>query len=224
MNDINIMLITNVKQIIFLEIDINILLIRRKIMIKKDLLLYKKALLVVDMLNGFVNEGPLHDKRCQEIVPRQKELIEEALKQEDLVVFIKDNHDKNATEFLRMPAHCIENTSESELIPELKIYEGKENTISIKKNSTSFNEVPAFRNLMHDLVNLERVDEIGVCTDICDFNGIMGLANYFDQENRKVSLYVHEDAIKTYAEEERKEYVEASKLLLTQQGIHLVRK
>lgn len=190
----------------------------------KNLKLYERVLIVVDMVNGFVYNGPLHDIECSKIIPRQKEIIDDHLDNGDLVVFIKDTHTKDSTEFSRMPIHCLENTDESELVPELREYVGRDNVITINKNSTSFNETPEFRELITNLVNLKRVDEIGVCTDICDFNGIMGLANRLNQENRDVSIYVHEDAVATFNETERSEYVEAAKLLMKQQGINIIRK
>lgn len=190
----------------------------------KNLKLYERVLIVVDMVNGFVYNGPLHDIECSKIIPRQKEIIDDYLDNGDLVVFIKDTHTKDSTEFSRMPIHCLENTDESELVPELREYVGRDNVITINKNSTSFNESPEFRELITNLVNLKRVDEIGVCTDICDFNGIMGLANRLNQENRDVSIYVHEDAVATFNETERSEYVEAAKLLMKQQGINIIRK
>lgn len=190
----------------------------------KNLKLYERVLIVVDMVNGFVYNGPLHDIECSKIIPRQKEIIDDYLDNGDLVVFIKDTHTKDSTEFSRMPIHCLENTDESELVPELREYVGRDNVITINKNSTSFNEVPEFRDLITNLVNLKRVDEIGVCTDICDFNGIMGLANRLNQENRDVSIYVHEDAVATFNETERSEYVDAAKLLMKQQGINIIRK
>lgn len=190
----------------------------------KNLKLYERVLIVVDMVNGFVYNGPLHDIECSKIIPRQKEIIDDYLDNGDLVVFIKDTHTKDSTEFSRIPIHCLENTDESELVPELREYVGRDNVITINKNSTSFNEAPEFRELITNLVNLKRVDEIGVCTDICDFNGIMGLANRLNQENRDVSIYVHEDAVATFNETERREYVEAAKLLMKQQGINIIRK
>ena len=190
----------------------------------KNLKLYERVLIVMDMVNGLVYNGPLHDIECSKIIPRQKEIIDDYLDNGDLVVFIKDTHTKDSTEFSRMPIHCLENTDESELVPELREYVGRDNVITINKNSTSFNEAPEFRELITNLVNLKRVDEIGVCTDICDFNGIMGLANRLNQENRDVSIYVHEDAVATFNETERREYVEAAKLLMKQQGINIIRK
>ena len=99
-----------------------------------------------------------------------------------------------------------------------------DDTISVEKNSTSFMESPDFRTVVASANNIKKVELAGCCTDICDFNGAMGLANYYDQWNRAVDITVHEDAIATYSEEERKGYVDAAKLLMKQQGINIVSK
>ena len=192
----------------------------------KNLKVYETALIVVDMVNGFVNEGVLHDKNIRKIVPRQLELLEEAEKKGSLIILVKDTHNKNATEFKRFgnTTHCIQGTSEAELIDELKPFEQKENVITVEKNSTSLMESPEFREIVKQAENLKEVNFVGCCTDICVFNGAMGLANYYDEWNRDVTINVHEDAIATYSEDEREEYVQSAKLLMKQQGINLVSK
>lgn len=192
----------------------------------KNLKVYETALIVVDMVNGFVNEGVLHDKNIRKIVPRQLELLEEAEKKGSLIILVKDTHNKNATEFKRFgnTTHCIKGTSEAELIDELKPFEQKDNVITVEKNSTSLMESPEFREIVKQAENLKEVNLVGCCTDICVFNGAMGLANYYDQWNRDVTINVHEDAIATYSEDEREEYVQSAKLLMKQQGINLVSK
>ena len=192
----------------------------------RDLKVYKGMLIVVDMVNGFVREGVLHDERIADVIPRQLELIKEAKHRGDLIVFVKDTHDIDAIEFKRFgnTKHCVRGTSEAELVDEFREFENDDDTISIEKNSTSFMEAVEFRKLLSEMINLRRVDVIGCCTDICDFNGTMGMANYFDQHNRDVEISVHTDAVATYAEEDRKNYVDASYLLMKQQGIQLVKK
>lgn len=192
----------------------------------KNLKVYETALIVVDMVNGFVNEGVLHDKNIRKIVPRQLELLEEAEKKGSLIILVKDTHNNNATEFKRFgnTTHCIKGTSEAELIDELKPFEQKDNVITVEKNSTSLMESPEFREIVKQAENLKEVNFVGCCTDICVFNGAMGLANYYDQWNRDVTINVHEDAIATYSEDEREEYVQSAKLLMKQQGINLVSK
>ena len=182
----------------------------------KNLKVYETALIVVDMVNGFVNEGVLHDKNIRKIVPRQLELLEEAEKKGSLIILVKDTHNKNATEFKRFgnTTHCIKGTSEAELIDELKPFEQKDNVITVEKNSTSLMESPEFREIVKQAENLKEVNFVGCCTDICVFNGAMGLANYYDEWNRDVTINVHEDAIATYSEDERGEYIESAKLLM----------
>ena len=156
----------------------------------------------------------------------QVELIKKNQKEKELTIFIKDTHEIDAVEFKRFgnTKHCVRGTCEANLVDELIEFEVQENTISIEKNSTSYMEAPEFRQLIAGLTNLERVDVVGCCTDICDFNGTIGLANYFDQQNRDIEINVHTDAIATYAQEARKNYVDAAYLLMEQQGIQLVKK
>lgn len=192
----------------------------------KNLKVYKKMLIVVDMVNGFVNEGPLHDEAIADVIPRQLEVIRKYQKEGQLIVFIKDTHTKDSVELKRFnnEAHCSKGTKEARLIDELQIFENADNVISIEKNSTSYMEAPDFRKLVSELLNVSEVEVVGCCTDICVFNGTMGLANYFDQWNRNVNIRVHLDAIATFCENERKNYVEAANLLMKQQGIQLVKK
>ena len=191
----------------------------------KNLKFYKGCLIVVDMVNGFVRDGALHDEEIAKVIPRQIELIKQAKAEGKAIIFIKDTHDENAVEFDRFGgSHCVKGTNEAELVDELKPYENDEDTFVIEKNSTSFMEAPDFRRFIEEQIYLEEFDIVGCCTDICDFNGAMGLANYLDQWNRKHVIRVHEDAIATYAEAERQEYVFAAKLLMKQQGIQLVKK
>lgn len=191
----------------------------------KNLKLYSGCLIIVDMINGFVKEGMLHDEEIGKKIDRQIELIKQAKNAGKLIIFIKDSHDKNAAEYERfgnMP-HCLKETSESELVDELKPFENDIDTISIKKNSTSFIEAPEFRKLIELMQANNEFDIIGCCSDICVFNGAMGLANYLDQWNRRHIIRIHEDAIATYSENERKKYVDAAKLLGEQQGIQYVK-
>ena len=192
----------------------------------KNLKVYEKCLIVVDMVNGFVREGVLHDDEIAIIIPRQIELIEKNKKEGGLTIFIKDTHDEDAVEFKRFgnTKHCVRGTSEAELVDELKVFENMEDTISIEKNSTSYMEAPAFRELIKELINIKQVDIAGCCTDICDFNGTMALANYFDEWNRDVEINVHQDAVATYAKDTRQNYIDAAYLLMEQQGIQLVKK
>lgn len=192
----------------------------------RNLEVYKKCLIVVDMVNGFVKEGVLHDENISRVIPRQIELIKKNQDEKELTIFIKDTHDIDAVEFKRFgnTKHCVRGTSEAELVDELKTFENNENTISIEKNSTSFMEAPTFRKLISELKNLKEIIVVGCCTDICDFNGTMGLANYLDEWNRDVVIKIYQDAVATYNEADRQKYIDAAYLLMEQQGIQLIKK
>lgn len=192
----------------------------------KRLKLYQGCLIIVDMVEGFVTEGVLHDEKIRRIVPRQIELIKEAKEKNHIVIFIKDTHTIDSTEFIRFnnTHHCLKDTNESELIEELREYETKKDTISFQKNSTSFMESPLFREFIKEQELLKEFDVVGCCTDICVANGTIALANHLDEENRIHTIRVHEDAIATYDEEKRLEYVKAAKLLMKQQGIQVIKK
>ena len=52
----------------------------------KNLEVYKKCLIVVDMVNGFVREGVLHDERIATIIPKQVELIKKNQEEKELTI------------------------------------------------------------------------------------------------------------------------------------------
>ena len=84
------------------------------------------AVLVVDMLRGFLEEGyPLHiGDKARRIIPNIQSLLERELAHGSEVFFICDNHDPDDLEFRMFPPHCIAGTAEAEVIPELAEYDG----------------------------------------------------------------------------------------------------
>lgn len=191
----------------------------------ENLKIYKKALIVVDMVNGFVKEGVLHDKSIARVIPRQIELIKEYHNEGQLVIFIQDTHTKESTEHKRFPDyHCLKGSKEVEVVDELKPFTILNNTICIPKNNTSFMEAQPFREVVGEATNIKEFDIVGCCTDICVFNGAMGLSCYLDEHNRDSIVRVHQDEIATFSEDTRQNYVNAAYLLMEKQGIQLVKK
>ena len=194
-----------------------------------NLKMYKKVLIVVDMVNGFVREGALADKHIEGTIEAQKALIKKYQEEGQLIIFIKDTHTLDSVEHDRFGGakHCIEGTKEAELIDELKPFEGKENTITLEKNSTSYiwaenkEENYNFVDVLNGLENVEEIEVVGCCTDICITNGVFPMMNYFDQKNKRVNVTLYEDAIDTFeipGVHDRKQYEDAAYLLLKQQG------
>ena len=195
----------------------------------KNLKVYSKCLIVVDMVNGFVREGALADNHIEGTIKKQKSLIKKYKSEGELIIFIKDTHTLDSVEHDRFggAVHCIEGTEETEIVDELKPFENTENVISLEKNSTSYiwaenkEDGYNFVDVLKGLENLKEIEVVGCCTDICVTNGVLPMMNYFDQKNRRVKVTLYEDAIDTFeipGIHNRKQYEEAAYLLLKQQG------
>ncbi len=190
----------------------------------KDLNRTKQILINVDMVNGFVNIGAMHDEYIKHTIPTQIKLMEEFEEDEEkLNIIIKDTHKENCREFNRYPVHCVENTEESELVDELKKFEN-EKSIVFKKNSTSAIYAEGFVDTINALKNLEKVVIVGCCTDICVLNLAIPLQNYFDQIDRDIKITIPKDAVETYdaPSHSREEYNQMAFKLMHQAGIEII--
>ncbi len=162
----------------------------------EELKQYKKMLYVVDMVKGFVTEGPMHDPYIAHTLDEQLKLIEKFQKEQEGLAFIKDNHQKDAIEFQSFPPHCVIGTREAELVDELQQYENQ--GFIYPKNSTSAFTAPNVVSDINKIENLEEVVGVGCCTDICVPNFLIPLKNYFNQLNKDVAVFVVQDATETY--------------------------
>lgn len=146
----------------------------------------KELLFVVDMVNGFVKEGNMHDSSIMKIVP----IIQSECKRHEHRLFIADTHEEDAIEFKSFPIHCVKNTSESKIIDELNEYV----TEILEKNST---------NTFH-VLDKERLNEydsfkiVGCCSDICVMQFALSLKTYLNQMNMSKQVIVMRDGIATY--------------------------
>ncbi len=139
----------------------------------------KKAFIVVDMSNDFVddNGGLTAGKAAQEIVKNVIKTIKEYDDKNDIIVFAMDSHSENDKHFELWPKHNVKGTWGSELYGELNVWyqdnKGKENVIFLEKS-----EYDAFyKTELAGILKKNDVDEVqiaGVCTDICVFNTVYG--------------------------------------------------
>lgn len=155
----------------------------------------KKMLVVVDMVNGFVNEGALADKKINKITPNIIKLIEKAKKEGDLIVAFKDCHSLSDEEFKVFPPHCIKGSNESELIPELKKYE--KDMLIIEKNTTNGFVTKEFKKIIENT----KVDEVlvtGCCTDICVSGFVNSYLEYVKNTKIDTKIIVDNQACYTF--------------------------
>lgn len=155
----------------------------------------KKMLVVVDMVNGFINEGALADKNINKITSNIESLIKSAKKSKDVIVAFKDCHVENDEEFNVFPPHCIKGTNESDFIPELKKYEN--DMIVIEKNTTNGFITKEFMELI-DEDNFDSVIVVGCCTDICVSCFVNSYLNYIAEKGLNTKIYVDESACYTF--------------------------
>jgi len=144
------------------------------------------AVLVLDMLRGFLEEGyPLYiGKEARSTIPNIQGLLEHELARGSKVFFICDNHDPDDLEFKMFPPHCIAGSAETEVIPELANYPGE--IIPKKRYSAFFNT-----NLEEKLKQLkpDKLIVCGVLTDICVMHTIA------DARNRDYTVEVPVDCV-----------------------------
>lgn len=183
----------------------------------------EKALIVVDMVNGFVKEGVMSTPYMKALIPEIERLIKEFNKENEGVIFVKESHDENCTEFNKFPKHCVEGTYEAEIIDEFTPY--VDDALVFGKNSTSAIFAPGFMDTIKQMKNLKEVVITGGCIDICSFNVAIPLTNYFDQENRNVKMIVPKDANDTFdaPNHNRDEYSEMAYRFMDQAGIDVVK-
>ena len=156
----------------------------------------RNLLVVIDMVNGFVNFGALADKKIGKIAPTIINMIKDAEKNGYEILAFKDCHNKDDEEFQTFPPHCLKGTEESELIPEIKKYEDKFDYI-IGKNTTNGFVTKQFKALM----NIRKYDNVvvcGCCTDICVLNFVESYTNHIKNNNLDTNIYVVKNACYTF--------------------------
>lgn len=118
----------------------------------------KKTLIVVDMQKDFI-DGALGTKEAEAIVENVKKKIESYNENGDEIIFTRDTHYDNyleTNEGKYLPVvHCIKDTEGWMINKELEV----PGAIYIDK--------PSFGYMNWKDYNLEEVELVGLCTDIC---------------------------------------------------------
>jgi len=149
----------------------------------------RRAVIVVDMLVGFVRSGNLCSPRYDRMVPRLLEHLAAAEAQGVPLVFLVDTHAPDDPEFAMFPPHCVEGSGEDEVIPELKGF-AERGTVVRKRTFSGFHGTELGAVL--ERLRPEVVEVAGVCTDICVLHTVAGL------RARGYAAVVREDLVDTY--------------------------
>lgn len=154
----------------------------------------KTTVVFVDIINGFISEGALHDKRIAAIIPEAVRLLEYADSSGIRAVAFADSHSESAAEFSAFPPHCISGSPESEIVDELQRAGGYQ---LICKNSTNGFHAPEFQKFLESDES-ENFIVCGDCTDICVMNFCLTLKTFFDQSDKKCRIAVPVNITETF--------------------------
>ena len=135
----------------------------------------KAALIVVDMLNDFIDEkGALYcGQGARDIIPFVKKRMEAHRRAGSLVVYLHDAHAKDDLEFEKFPVHCVADTWGSRIIDALVPRSGER---VLPKTRYSGFYGTELENILA-AHGPEEVEVVGVCTSICVMDTVGGLAN-----------------------------------------------
>lgn len=127
----------------------------------------KKKLVVIDVQNDFVT-GSLGTKEAQAMLPR---LIEKVKTFDGEILMTRDTHEANYMEtqegrMLPVP-HCIRGTEGWALVPELEAIRVEQNLKVYDKPCFGSLELVADMKAAYERGELESLELVGICTDIC---------------------------------------------------------
>ncbi len=191
---------------------------------KKELNEVEGAVFLIDMNNGFCEEGNLADPSIKEIVPNIIPIIKNSIEKNYAFFVVNDKHTKDSVELKRYPDHCM-GDKESDTIKELAVYEEYADGF-FYKNSTCALFAPGMMDTILKMNNLKEIIITGCCTDICIQNFALTLRNFLDQFNMDVDVVVPKDAEETDHIDnvhDRKENNERAYTVMENAGIKLVK-
>jgi len=149
----------------------------------------------IDMINGFVKKGELAAPSIKRVVPRQIELLNDAIESDGkAIAFVGDWHTNGSIELKRYAKHALQNTYEAEFIDELKSFIPF--SLVYRKNST--NCIYVMQKDLLKMPNLKKVKLMGCLSDVCVTHGGLGFRTFFDEVNKDVEVGVYADAIDTF--------------------------
>lgn len=137
----------------------------------------KKTLIVIDMQNDFI-DGSLGTDEAVKIVPNVRKKIEEYRKNGDEIIFTRDTHGENylnTPEGKKLPVvHCVRETHGWQIADGLDIPDA----VHIDK--------PSFGYTQWDKFSFDKIELVGLCTDICVVSNALILKAFFP--NSEISV------------------------------------
>lgn len=166
------------------------------------------VLIVVDMQVDFV-DGALGTKEAVEIVPN---VVEKIKSYEGEVIYTMDTHTADyltTQEGKNLPVeHCIRLTKGWELVPEIKKLQVEAESKIFEKDTFGSIGLVEYMKELNGREGLDRVDMVGLCTDICVISNAMLVKTAVPE----VPIYVWEACTAGVTEESKENALNAMRV------------
>lgn len=140
----------------------------------------KKALIVIDMQNDFIN-GSLGTREAQAIVPNVAKLIQSS--DYAAIFFTRDTHSKDyldTQEGKNLPIeHCIRGTNGWKIHDDIAVASIESDMAGVIIDKPTFGAFDIADELAEG--NYDEVDLVGLCTDICVITNALILKTQFPE-------------------------------------------
>lgn len=178
----------------------------------------KSVLIIIDMINGFTDFGPLRSEFIKNISTDIRNLCNKFSN----IIAINDSHNEDDCEFNVYPSHCIKGSFEGEICEELLDVKFTE---VLNKNCTNgfFSEgfLDTFKKYLDS--NFDFV-VVGCCVDICILEFCLTFKGYLNSINKNSNIIIPVNLVETYDGEnhKREEVKNASLYIMNNSGIKLI--
>lgn len=152
------------------------------------------ALIIVDMVNGFVKNGALSSPNVFSVNGKIAGLLRSCNMLNIQAVCFADAHSRQSAQFKDFPEHCIADTNESSVTDEIAAGKFK----LIPKNSTNGFLEPAFAAWLNKNKNIDTFIITGCCTDLCILQFALTLKADFNRRDRTSRVIVPAELTATY--------------------------
>jgi nicotinamidase-related amidase len=161
--------------------------------------LHNTALISVDLICGFCEEGLLSSPRVAAIVDPATSLMR-LMWNNGVRDFLltQDNHPPDAEEFSEFGPHCVSGTREAETVDEIKQLPFFESMTVILKNSIHSGMNTELHQWLEEHSQIDTFVVVGDCTDLCVYQLAMDLKLQANARQQKRRVIVPANCVDTY--------------------------
>ena len=145
----------------------------------------------IDMNKGFTRSGALSSPRVAALLPATRNFLKNCRDKGLYIAAVTDCHSAGSAELASYPAHCLDDSDEPELAPEIWEFPQK----ILTKNSTNAFFAPGMDKLLRDV---QAVVITGCCTDICITQFAVTLKAFANQNDTPLEVVVPRQLVDTY--------------------------